>query len=464
MGFLRKGVAIMVVSVPTLLIRLSCGFVVCLGCAGAIAGDSPRLVMAVPNDLASTAPQASTFDAPTALDAPFPSNQSRSGAAALPSTDSTSANSTTADKAKSAVEMVTERYADGTVHIERQVAQDDQGNYINHGSYTEYDARGVIIRKGEYRNGKQQGLWTRHFDTGEGDLFSDDQDRFFTGPYISEASFADGQLNGTWVIRSRAQRKIIEFSFENGTRSGSSTWWYPSGEKRREVTYKDGKPVGELHEFDDHGNLYRKATFVDGRVLMHKVDRYASGQKYYEGWVLLPGTDGSVTFDWWNGTAEAAAGSDTRGEQKHGLWTAWYPNGQKEAEGEYREDVPTGKFVWWYENGQKQAEGTYAEGQENGTWITWHSNGLKESQAEYLAGQLSGKWLSWKDDGQLNEIHDFAQDGNGPQMREKVILPARNRTLGKAGAPGVKVKVTTTANSRNQNNGQLPSTGNESLR
>jgi antitoxin component YwqK of YwqJK toxin-antitoxin module len=429
---------------------LGCGLVVCFGCEGAMAGSVPQQAVAMPTDLAVTTPHSSNLTAPTDLDAPLSSSAPAAySAPALPS-ESATVSPPPVDKLPGAAEMVTERYPDGTVHIERQVAQDEQGNYINQGSYTEYNPRGVVTRKGEYRNGKQQGLWTRYFDSGEGDLFSDEQDQFYTGPFTSEATFVDGQLHGIWVIKSRTQRKVIEFSFQNGVRSGQSTWWYPSGEKRREVSYKDGKPVGELHEFDDHGNLARKANFVDGRVLMHKVERYASGQKYYEGWVLLQRTEGEPTFDWWNGTVETSAGTDNSGEQKHGLWTAWYPNGQKEAEGEYKEDVPVGKFAWWYENGQKQAEGIYNDGQENGTWITWHPNGLKESQVVYAGGQITGKWLTWKDDGQLNEIHDFADDGTNPQMRDK-ILAAKGRGSMRAGMPNasVKVKMTNTGSTRN---------------
>jgi antitoxin component YwqK of YwqJK toxin-antitoxin module len=315
--------------------------------------------------------------------------------------------------AQGAAETVTETYPDGTPHVVCPVIKDAEGNLVSHGTYVEYDRRRAVVRRGEYRLGKQEGLWVRVFDAGEGSLFSDELDSQFPGPFLSEATFNDGQLNGVWTITSSARRKIVELHFENGVRQGISTWWYPGGEKRREITYRDGKPVGELREFDEQGNLAGRAAFLDGRMLVRKIQRYPSGEKRHEGWVLRSPSQGEPLFDWWNGTAQATPAIDGRAEQKHGQWTAWYRNGQKQTEGEYAEGQAVGTFTWWYENGQKQAEGAYVDGREQGTWTTWHPQGQKQSQDLYVAGVLQGQGLSWNPAGQLIETPDLA--GAGPR-------------------------------------------------
>ena len=91
---------------------------------------------------------------------------------------------------------------------------------------------------------------------------------------------------------------------------------------------------------------------------------------------------------------------------QHGLWTEWYPSGNKKTEGQYHRGLTVGKITWWYENGQEQAEGEFDAGKKTGTWITWHPNGLKESLVEYQAGKPIPSLLAWSADGKLLESRE----------------------------------------------------------
>ena len=44
--------------------------------------------------------------------------------------------------------------------------------------------------------------------------------------------------------------------------------------------------------------------------------------------------------------------------RKHGLWTAWYPNGVKESVVTYNQGEQEGVFSYFYDNGNKKSEGT----------------------------------------------------------------------------------------------------------
>lgn len=336
-------------------------------------------------------------------------------------------------------ELITERYPDGSVKIERQVVQDAEGNYVNHGPYTEYDRNGKVVRSGEFRNGKPHGKWTRYFQAGECSLFSGALEKQFQGPFVSEATMVDGQLHGTWTIRGQNGQKIIEWRFENGVRHGTSTWWYPGGEIRREVTYKNGEPDGELVEWAADGQVTNRVTFIDGRQIVHEVQWSAPGKKAYEGDYLLPRSVAVPVYDWWAGTVKSIPMGSAGQKQKHGLWIGWYPNGQKKVAGFYEADVPTGKFTWWYENGQKQAEGEYLKGEQHNKWITWHPNGQKESEAVFTAGVLTGKWTRWQADGKKVEVFDpgleETQDPGGSRGE-----PPQAETRAPQGAPALKAE------------------------
>ena len=97
-------------------------------------------------------------------------------------------------------------YPDGKVKIEREVGQDAAGNYINQGTFKLYAPNGEVIKAGEFLNGKQQGKWTQQFAKDEGHLFSASQDKQWSGPFTSEATFQDGRLHGTWTIKDSPAR------------------------------------------------------------------------------------------------------------------------------------------------------------------------------------------------------------------------------------------------------------------
>ena len=77
-----------------------------------------------------------------------------------------------------------------------------------------------------------------------------------------------------------------------------------------------------------------------------------------------------------------------------------YPNGQKEAELNYKAGKMHGLHTGWYENGQKQWEGTSKDGKEDGLSTVWYENGQKKYEGAYEAGKLISE-KSWDEDGKL---------------------------------------------------------------
>jgi antitoxin component YwqK of YwqJK toxin-antitoxin module len=262
-------------------------------------------------------------------------------------------------------------------------------------------------------------------------LFSGNLDSEFPGPFVSEATFVDGQLHGLWTIKSRMGHNVIEWTFENGVRSGKSSWWYPNGEKRTEVVFKKGLMDSDVLEWSIDGKMTSRVSTLDGKRLVKRVEWYAQGKKNYEGAYLLAQDVAEPFYDWWTCSSKANPLVQVGPDLKHGLWVSWYPNGTKKSEGQFDRDMPAGRFTWFYENGQKQAEGDYRAGVQQGVWTTWHSNGLKQSRYEYRDGNLVGKWMRWDISGKLAEVHDFNVEN--PQDLHKERASASDRTAPGAG-------------------------------
>jgi antitoxin component YwqK of YwqJK toxin-antitoxin module len=329
-------------------------------------------------------------------------------------------------------ELITERYPNGKAKIERQVTKDAAGNYVNQGAYKAYDLDNKVQKAGEFVNGKQQGKWTQTFAKDEGHLFSTDRDTGFLGPFVSEASFVEGKLQGLWTIKDCSGRTIVSWNFVNGVRSGKWTWWYPNGEKRLEANFNNDKLDGEVLEYRQDGQQAAKDTYIDGLQLVKKVSWYTLGQKHFEGQVLQSSDLPEPSYNWWNGSVAIAPAKPVEKTLQHGTWIEWYQSGHKKAEAQHDHGLSVGRFTWWYENGQKQAEVDYRGGLLAGTWVTWHPNGQKESQAMFKDGELVDRWMHWDAEGKLVETRDFtqpnasqAQQPNQTTSRQSGVIRSR---------------------------------------
>ena len=106
-------------------------------------------------------------------------------------------------------------------------------------------------------------------------------------------------LNGAWTIYDAKKRTASRLEFEKSELHGTATWWYPDGQRRRQVQYQHGRPTGQWQEWDAQGNLTKQIQCVDGRPLRTFQQWHAPGQPSCEGAFLLPGETTLTSFDWW---------------------------------------------------------------------------------------------------------------------------------------------------------------------
>ncbi len=303
-------------------------------------------------------------------------------------------------------EIIQERYPNATIKIERSVTMDADGNYINHGPWAGWDEHGRLVAKGEYRRSLPHGHWVKFSKGGEGTLLSGAVLKEFSGPFVSEADFDGGQLHGTWTITDSKDRKVCEMCFDHDVQTGTMIWYYPSGAKSYEAVYKDGKLDGVSIEYHADGKVAEKATYLDGRKLGTEVEYYSPGKKKSER--AFTYAVAKTTYSFFDCTMKALPISDAKDKQAHGASTWWHSNGQKQLEGNYKNNAPVGTFTWWYANGQKQSEGLYVDGVQDGHWVRWHENGQKQWDGMYALGERVGKWPEWKPDGKVVAIEDFS--------------------------------------------------------
>jgi len=310
-------------------------------------------------------------------------------------------------------EQIVERYPDRAVKIERQVIQDRDRNYVNHGPWKMLDPQGRVVALGEYRYGEQHGSWTRWMPA------FGVEDGQFQAPYVSQTEFSDGKLQGTWTISDSRQRPIGSWEFSDGRLHGKAVTWYATGQPKQEMTFDNGALDGEITYWTPQGTVARREYFRDGRQLIPVVDYHDPQQKKAEGWLETTKIVVHVDIDWWEGILEINREPHTDEPVRVGEWTEWHPNGTVSYRGEFRHGKPVGEHIWWHENGQKLVVGNYQQGLQEELWTRWHPNGQKQQEGIYVAGVKRGTWRSWDSDGQLADVRHM--DEEGPGRRNDVL-------------------------------------------
>jgi antitoxin component YwqK of YwqJK toxin-antitoxin module len=322
------------------------------------------------------------------------------------------------------VEVVRDRYQNGNVRIERCVILDADKNYVNHGSWKMFATGGEVIAEGQYDMGKRLGMWVRYVGRNDSPVLNENPYNKFKAPFISQANFTNGVMDGEWLIEDSDKRKVVQITFKNGERHGPSIAWLPNGKMFRQATYDEGVPVGDVLEINSkNGEFERAASYVDGRKVINKTTYYSgSRNKKSEAVYLAATTVKKSSDDFWS---MQFAGYTSQGKDlRHGAWKEWYTNGKPLQEGFYQNDKKTGTFMFWHENGQVAVTGEYKDDVPQGLWVWYHENGLKSAIGKYEDGTYIGEWRWWNEDGRLTKRKTYTgAEGisSQPQESEEVF-------------------------------------------
>lgn len=66
---------------------------------------------------------------------------------------------------------------------------------------------------------------------------------------------------------------------------------------------------------------------------------------------------------------------EIRNNKNDGLWQYYYPGGQLESEGYFRDDNVNDKWYWYFPDGKLKATGEYFNGKKDGKWTNYDESG-----------------------------------------------------------------------------------------
>ena len=302
-----------------------------------------------------------------------------------------------AEPTEAGSETIRERFKDGRVHIERHVALDSEGNYVNHGNYEEWSNNGDVVCTGSFNMGQRQGPWIRFHSQKDAKLFTTQPYVRFKPPFQSSVEFENGQMNGVWAITDADRRVVSQIQLTRGTRNGQCTWFYPNGQVMFQADYTNGVLNGMFVEKSAEGKVVREEVYIEGQRSEVVKEQFANKTTKSET-NYLTASQRVVTQDDW--ATVSLATYSTAGERvQHGPFIVYHENGQVKLRGSFERGVATGTFESWHPNGEKAVQGQYQSGKQQGKWSWWHPNGMRQSLATYDQGEVTEDVLAWNDQG-----------------------------------------------------------------
>jgi len=141
----------------------------------------------------------------------------------------------------------------------------------------------------------------------------------------------------------------MEGNSRRGLDDGAWTSYYPNGQPKLVINYRDGVP---------HGHM--TAWYESGRIM---------GDGYF--------TNGF----------------------RDGNWRYYYTSGRPLAAMQYKDHDPSGHWLRWWESGRVQESGNFRIGKREGTWTSYYADGHPRTIMHYAGGVTQGRQLSYYSNG-----------------------------------------------------------------
>ena len=193
-----------------------------------------------------------------------------------------------------------------------------------------------------------------------------------------------------------------------------------SGTIKSNENFVNGDPTGKYKYYYENGNLRQSGcitnTFKNGEILSYHKDGTSKSLETY----ILGIRSGPQKYFYEDGIVSHEG--KYKDNIRVGLWTWFWPNGEKLKEEQYvnkvlyqvsewqddgtviavkkyNNELLNGKSIFYHHNGNKSSVKTYKDGKLYGEYIDYFITGEKRSTGNMLYGMMDGKWMFWYHNG-----------------------------------------------------------------
>ncbi len=321
-----------------------------------------------------------------------------------------------------------------------------QDTIPENGVYTKYfHSNGVIASSGYLNEGKPDGYWRTFYSSGQ---------------LKSEGNRVNFELEGPWKFYDQEGSLYLIINYQNGLKHGFrksfedstlvsaeyfiqdkkdsiSLFYYPTGQVHKKIPFENGKEEGQGFVYREDGTIIELRTYRSGVLVrnqfINKLDElgrkegryiefYPDGTMKWEGYFKQDLKHGYFKYYFEDGTLKTTERYENGvliedpKASKIRLLSTFDENGNKTAEGTYRNGIKdgihrvfndSGQVVqsFLYSMGTKIAEGVYdEEGRRQGFWKEFYPDGTLMSEGKYENDEKVGTWKYYFEDGRLEQI------------------------------------------------------------
>jgi antitoxin component YwqK of YwqJK toxin-antitoxin module len=194
-------------------------------------------------------------------------------------------------------------------------------NGLRQGLWQKQQANGLLIYKGNFKDGIPVGEWKRFHTGGQVKAIIN---------YRTDSDSADVKLFDEWG------KKVAEGIFLNEKKSG--LWVYFSeGRKVADEQFRNDNKLGKSHKYYDTGEVWEETDWVNGKQEGSYRVFFKTGEPFFQ--------------------------CKMSNNQRNGLCLTYFQNGRVELEANYKNGLHNGEWKYYSENGEYKYSLFYNDGE-----------------------------------------------------------------------------------------------------
>jgi len=264
------------------------------------------------------------------------------------------------------------------------------------GDYSETYLNGNVKEKGNYINGKKNGVW----EFGKLDGSKTRTEIYENDEKIKETIyFTDGSVQ---VIR----------ELKNGKKNGwERTYNFGDGSLKSELFYRDGQISSNVSDVaggkGNNGGLIKQTKQITSNNGIYIQTFYQNNGKY----------EGEFTEQWAEGDKPMKTTGQYENGKKNGLWVYFNRYGDKEKEENYINDKLEGKQTFYERGGEISKYYHYKNNVYDGEYAVFREGRLNE-KGTYVNNRKEGLQTRYYADGKIQSERIIPHNPNGEQIEK----------------------------------------------
>ncbi|MFW5781117.1 MAG: toxin-antitoxin system YwqK family antitoxin [Bacteroidota bacterium] len=186
----------------------------------------------------------------------------------------------------------------------------------------------------------------------------------------------------------------------NGLKQGYWVMRYPSGIKKYEGYFENGKPTGKLTRYYEDGVKKVLMDYQPDGKTVYATFYYNNGKKAAKGKYVSTKKDS--TWNYYSYYSEKLRSKEFYDNgAKEGVATKYYEDGTISEELEFMDDMQHGTWKQYYENEEVRLEGFFEMGNRTGEFKTYYPSGKIETTGFFLDNLMHDTWTYFNEEGEV---------------------------------------------------------------